>query len=243
MDPTLSPLPDLPAPPDGIGTAAAQTDLLALLTDAHWVVQGVMAVLALAVFLVLTVLIRKLVEFAIARRRLTAALRLLAASPDLPDLAARLTGTRGPAPDMARFALTELQLARAEAPLRRGAQTRTQAGLARIESEAVRQLRLGLGILASIGAIAPFVGLFGTVFGILNSFLAIAETRTTSLVVVAPGIAEALLATAIGLVAAIPAVLVYNLLIRRLATYRQRLGDFATGIDRLQSLALDRLEA
>jgi biopolymer transport protein ExbB len=112
----------------------------------------------------------------------------------------------------------------------------------RLEAEAVRRLRIGTAVLASIGAIAPIVGLFGTVFGILNSFLAIAESKTTSLVVVAPGIAEALLATAIGLVAAIPAVLVYNLLICRLATYRQWLGDFATGIDRLQSLALDRLE-
>ena len=236
----------IPAPPPagitGPGTAAAQTDLAGLLGSAHWVVQSVMGVLALAVLVVLTVLIHKLVEFAIARRRLGAALHTMRAAPDLAALSVRLNGSRGPAPAMAALALSELRLAEAEAPLRRGAQDRTRAGLARIEAEALRQLRAGLGLLASIGAIAPFVGLFGTVFGILNSFLAIARTRTTSLAVVAPGIAEALLATAIGLAAAIPAVLIYNLLIRRLATHRQRLGDLATGIDRLQSLALDRLK-
>jgi len=225
-----------------LGHAAAQTDLLPLLLGAHWVVQTVMVVLAAAVFVVVTVLIQKLVEFAVARRRLTAALRALQTAPGLTELSVGLMNARGPAPDMVGLALAELRLAEAEAPLRRGAQDRTRAGLMRLEAEAVRRLRIGTGVLASIGAIAPFVGLFGTVFGILNSFLAIAESKTTSLVVVAPGIAEALLATAIGLVAAIPAVLVYNLLIRRLATYRQRLGDFATGIDRLQSLALDRLE-
>ena len=220
----------------------ARTDLAALLWGAHPVVQAVMAILAVAVFVVLTVLIQKLAEFTLARRRLTAALRLLEQTTTLADLAARLTPAHGPAPAMTRLTLTELHLAETEAPLRRRAQDRTRAGLARIEAEAVRRLRTGTGLLASIGAIAPFVGLFGTVFGILNSFLAIAEAKTTSLVVVAPGIAEALLATAIGLIAAIPAVLVYNLLIRRLATYRQRLGDFAAGIERLQSLALDRLE-
>ena len=95
----------------------------------------------------------------------------------------------------------------------------------RIEAGAVMRLRSGTGLLASIGAVGPFVGLFGTVFGIMNSFLAIAATKTTNLAVVAPGIAEALLATGIGLVAAIPAVLLYNGVMRRIATYRHRLAD------------------
>ena len=73
-----------------------------------------------------------------------------------------------------------------------------------------RQMGRGNGYLATIGAISPFVGLFGTVWGIMNSFIGIAQTQTTNLAVVAPGIAEALLATAIGLVAAIPAVVIYN---------------------------------
>src|SRR2546423_2150651 len=79
--------------------------------------------------------------------------------------------------------------------------------------------------LATIGATAPFVGLFGTVWGIMNSFIGISESHTTNLAVVAPGIAEALLATALGLVAAIPAVVIYNHLARVISGYRTLLGD------------------
>jgi biopolymer transport protein TolQ len=83
-------------------------------------------------------------------------------------------------------------------------------------------------VLASTGATAPFIGLFGTVWGIMNSFQAISITKNTSLAVVAPGIAEALFATALGLVAAIPAVIAYNKISRDLDRYGQRLDDFAT---------------
>ena len=76
-----------------------------------------------------------------------------------------------------------------------------------------------MGLLATIGATSPFVGLFGTVWGIMNSFIGISKSQTTNLAVVAPGIAEALLATAIGLVAAIPAVIIYNHFARQTKTY------------------------
>ena len=88
-----------------------------------------------------------------------------------------------------------------------------------------RRIARGTGVLATIGATAPFVGLFGTVWGIMNSFIGISEAHTTNLAVVAPGIAEALLATALGLVAAIPAVVIYNHLARSIAAYRALLGD------------------
>lgn len=97
----------------------------------------------------------------------------------------------------------------------------------------------GNGFLATIGAIAPFVGLFGTVWGIMNSFIGIAQTQTTNLAVVAPGIAEALLATAIGLVAAIPAVVIYNVFARMIAGYKASMGDVAAQILLLQSRDLD----
>ncbi len=97
----------------------------------------------------------------------------------------------------------------------------------------------GNGFLATIGAIAPFVGLFGTVWGIMNSFIGIAKTQTTNLAVVAPGIAEALLATAIGLVAAIPAVVIYNVFARMIASYKASLGDVAAQVLLLQSRDLD----
>jgi biopolymer transport protein ExbB len=94
-------------------------------------------------------------------------------------------------------------------------------------------------VLATIGATAPFIGLFGTVWGIMNSFIGIAKLQTTNLAVVAPGIAEALLATAAGLIAAIPAVVIYNLFARATAEYRAGLGDLAAAVERLVSRDLD----
>ncbi len=88
-------------------------------------------------------------------------------------------------------------------------------------------------MLATIGATAPFVGLFGTVWGIMNSFIGISKSQTTNLAVVAPGIAEALLATAFGLVAAIPAVVIYNMFARSIAGYRALLGDASAEVLRL----------
>ncbi len=96
--------------------------------------------------------------------------------------------------------------------------------LERVEAAMTRQISRGIGILATIGATAPFVGLFGTVWGIMNSFIGISESHTTNLAVVAPGIAEALLATALGLVAAIPAVVIYNHLARVISGYRALAG-------------------
>ena len=94
--------------------------------------------------------------------------------------------------------------------------------------------------LASVGATAPFIGLFGTVWGIMHSFSAIAAQHNTNLAVVAPGIAEALLATAFGLAAAIPAVVIYNVFARSIAGYRAQLGDASAEVLRLVSRDLDR---
>lgn len=99
---------------------------------------------------------------------------------------------------------------------------------------------IGMGILATVGAVAPFVGLFGTVWGIMNAFIGIARSQTTNLAVVAPGIAEALLATAMGLVAAIPAVVIYNHFSRKITAYRSLLADVSTSLLILVSRDLDR---
>jgi biopolymer transport protein ExbB len=106
-----------------------------------------------------------------------------------------------------------------------GFKERIALRLERVEAAMSRQIARGTGVLATIGATAPFVGLFGTVWGIMNSFIGISEAHTTNLAVVAPGIAEALLATALGLVAAIPAVVIYNHLTRSIAAHRALLGD------------------
>ncbi|MEG1209590.1 MAG: tol-pal system-associated acyl-CoA thioesterase [Leclercia sp.] len=120
-----------------------------------------------------------------------------------------------------------------------GIKERTGFRLERRVAAIGRHMGRGNGFLATIGAISPFVGLFGTVWGIMNSFIGIAQTQTTNLAVVAPGIAEALLATAIGLVAAIPAVVIYNIFARMIGSYKATLGDVAAQVLLLQSRDLD----
>ncbi|MET3589850.1 biopolymer transport protein ExbB [Bartonella silvatica] len=121
-----------------------------------------------------------------------------------------------------------------------GVKERVHSLLSRCLLAAARRAACGSTVLATIGAIAPFVGLFATVWGIMNSFIGIAQSQTTRLDVVAPGIAEALLATAIGLFVAIPAVVMYNILMRALSRYRNDLGDIAAAIERLLSRELDK---
>lgn len=120
-----------------------------------------------------------------------------------------------------------------------GIKDRTNFRLDRKVAAITRYMGHGNGYLATVGAIAPFIGLFGTVWGIMHSFISIAQSQTTNLAVVAPGIAEALLATAIGLVAAIPAVVIYNLFSRMIGGYKASLGDVAAQILLLQSRDLD----
>src|SRR5712671_200692 len=121
------------------------------------------------------------------------------------------------------------QIAQSKGPVRR-----------LVDANGGRAIMRGTGVLATIGATAPFVGLFGTVWGIMNSFIGISKSQTTNLAVVAPGIAEALLATALGLAAAIPAVVIYNVFARSIAGYRAQLGDAAAEVLRLVSRDLDR---
>jgi biopolymer transport protein ExbB len=123
---------------------------------------------------------------------------------------------------------------------RDGIKERVASRLARLEAAAARDMNKGTGVLATIGSTAPFVGLFGTVWGIMNSFIGISKAQTTNLAVVAPGIAEALLATAIGLFAAIPAVIVYNQFARWIGGYRGLLGDGGAEVLRLVSRDLDK---
>src|SRR6202011_5493520 len=115
-----------------------------------------------------------------------------------------------------------------------------ESSFAEIVRAEARRIRLGMGLLATIGATSPFVGLFGTVWGIMNSFIGISKSQTTNLAVVAPGIAEALLATAFGLAAAIPAVVIYNVFARSIAGYRAQLGDASAEVMRLVSRDLER---
>ncbi|WP_240336093.1 tonB-system energizer ExbB [Stenotrophomonas sp. B1-1] len=211
----------------------------AMYLAADMVVKAVMIALALASLATWTVLLAKGWELQRQARALRAARTRLLAAPQLPADPQDATLGQGTAAAMLLAARTELQLSAGLAD-RAGIKERVASRLDRIELDTARMQRRGIGVLASIGAVAPFVGLFGTVWGIMNSFIGIAHSNTTNLAVVAPGIAEALLATALGLVAAIPAVLVYNHFSRVLAGLRGLLGDLSAGVQQLVSRDLDR---
>ena len=209
--------------------------------QADVVVKAVMIGLAFASVVTWTVLFAKGLEFLLATLRLRRGYAVVSQAPDLGTAGRVLAGRRGPAAAMVRAAAQEARVSAASLPHGGGAGLlqRVASHLGRIEHQAGRRLNAGTGVLATIGATAPFVGLFGTVWGIMNSFIGISESQTTNLAVVAPGIAEALLATAIGLVAAIPAVVVYNVFARWSAAYRARLADAAAAVERLVSRDLD----
>jgi biopolymer transport protein ExbB/TolQ len=117
---------------------------------------------------------------------------------------------------------------------------RIRSAMTAEQNKSIEELGSNMTFLASIGSNAPFIGLFGTVWGIMNSFIAIANTQTTSLAVVAPGIADALFATAAGLVAAIPAVLIYNFSAKQTGTIGGYLEDFEADFISLVTRDMDK---
>jgi biopolymer transport protein ExbB len=208
---------------------------------ADWVVKVVMIGLAFASLMTWTVWLAKSVEIACARARAKRAFEVITSSESLAAADHVLANRGGPAAFMVRSAREEIRQSSAALDYAGdgGVKERVVSRLARIEAQAGRRLTRGTGLLATTGATAPFVGLFGTVWGIMNSFIGISQAQTTNLAVVAPGIAEALLATAIGLVAAIPAVVIYNAFARAITGYRHLLADAAAGVERLISRDLD----
>ncbi|MDJ1159543.1 tonB-system energizer ExbB [Chelatococcus sp. SYSU_G07232] len=206
------------------------------------VVKAVMVGLAFASVVTWTVWFAKTLELVMARRRLGRAIATLRGAPSLAAAEGALHGADVPArgPSAALVAAAHEEVAVSGDLPAEGIKERLAASLSRIEAAAGRRMTRGTGLLATIGATAPFVGLFGTVWGIMNSFIGISKAQTTNLAVVAPGIAEALLATAIGLVAAIPAVIIYNVFARAIAGYRAQVADAATEVLRLVSRDLDR---
>jgi biopolymer transport protein ExbB len=203
------------------------------------VVKAVMIGLALASLLTWTIWLAKSIEMLIARRSLRAGIEALVQARGWNEAAERLSGRRDGVGALVRAARDEVLLS-AGALSAVGVKERVASRLERIEAAGSRSMIRGTGVLATVGATAPFVGLFGTVWGIMNSFIGISKQHTTNLAVVAPGIAEALLATALGLVAAIPAVVMYNLFSRWNAGYRALQADASAAILRLISRDLDR---
>ncbi len=209
---------------------------------ADMVVKTIIVTLLLASVATWAIWIGKTVELFVARRRVQRSLRDLQKFVFLTDAKPGFNGKSGLVAHLFHEASEELK---ASATLGDTANTRDRIAsrLAEVESSSARAMRSGTGLLATIGSTAPFVGLFGTVWGIMNSFIGISASQTTNLAVVAPGIAEALLATAVGLIAAIPAVVIYNGFTRALARHRALVRQCTSEVSRMASRDLDRANA
>jgi biopolymer transport protein ExbB len=233
-----------PSRPDGDGKlkppAATPRELSpwSMFLSADVLVKVVMISLAFASLVTWTIFLAKTVQLLFARRRLRHALARIGQTRTLNEAQLALGRHGNPLSSLLTAAVLEVRMSAENAA--GGIQARAASRFAEIVRAEARAARHGMGILATIGATSPFVGLFGTVWGIMNSFIGISKAQTTNLAVVAPGIAEALLATAIGLAAAIPAVIIYNHFSRTTKGYVELLGRAAGAIGRLLSRDLDR---
>ena len=210
----------------------------ALFARATLVVKIVMLVLVLASFWSWSIIIQKLIVYRSARAEASVFDRAFWSGEPLDDL----FGQIGPQPDGSSqkiFAAGMIEWRRShrsDGALIAGAQARIDRSMDVAVNKEAEALQSGLSVLATVGSTAPFVGLFGTVWGIMNAFIEIAQQQNTNLAVVAPGIAEALLATGLGLLAAIPAVIFYNKLSadcdRIVAGYEAFADEFGTILSR-----------
>ncbi|MCG2666399.1 tonB-system energizer ExbB [Bradyrhizobium sp. GCM10023182] len=227
------------APKAGIAPAMKELSPWVMFMSADVIVKAVMIGLAFASLVTWTVFIAKSIELSFASAKLRSALKKIAEVRSLAEAQMALGTKRG---ILSSFLAAALREARMSAGLSSdiGIKERAASSFAEIVRAEARRIRVGMGVLATIGSTSPFVGLFGTVWGIMNSFIGISKSQTTNLAVVAPGIAEALLATAIGLVAAIPAVIIYNYFSRVTKGYLELVSRASGAAARLLSRDLDR---
>jgi biopolymer transport protein ExbB len=243
--PAAAPVPS--APEAAVPARSLKTEMASLRELSPWsmflnadiLVKAVMIGLAFASLVTWTIFIAKMIELAVAQRKLKTSLIKIADSRSLAEAQFALGAKHGVLSSFLAAAMREARLS-AGISSDSGIKERAASSFAEIMRAEARRIRLGMGLLATIGATSPFVGLFGTVWGIMNSFIGISKAQTTNLAVVAPGIAEALLATAIGLVAAIPAVIIYNHFARVTKTYLELVSRASGAAGRLLSRDLDR---
>jgi biopolymer transport protein ExbB len=223
-----------------VASAALPRDLSpwGMFVNADIVVKVVMVGLLFASLVTWTVWLVKSIELMAAKRQARRRMRVLQEARSLGEADQRIGDGDDAVAKLVRTAIAEVRLS--DHSSAEGLKERVAWLLERREIAAGRRIGRGMGVLASIGATAPFVGLFGTVWGIMNSFIGISNAHTTNLAVVAPGIAEALLATALGLFAAIPAVVIYNVFARQIGGYRAMLADAGALVMRLVSRDCER---
>jgi biopolymer transport protein ExbB len=234
-------------PPPADGGRSLKSTTVALRELSPWsmflsaaiLVKAVMIGLAFASLVTWTIFVAKMIELSVVQRKLRAALGKIADSRSLAEAQFALGAKGSVLSSLLSAAMREARLS-AGISSDSGIKERAASSFAEIVRAEARRIRLGMGLLATIGATSPFVGLFGTVWGIMNSFIGISKSQTTNLAVVAPGIAEALLATAFGLVAAIPAVIIYNHFSRVTKGYLELVGRSSGAAGRLLSRDLDR---
>ena len=227
---------------------AGQLTVMQMFMDAQPVVKVVMIGLVLASILSWTLLVTKLVEFGSLNKvsdRFVEAFRGAKSVNDMGRIALSDEFEGNPLADMAAAATQEVELSRQAGLAVSGAHRETtlhraEMAVGAVQANLGKRLSSGMQFLASVGSSGPFIGLFGTVYGIMNSFIGIANTNTTNLAVVAPGIAEALLATGIGLFAAIPAVIFYNYFQTRVSAYGARTEGFVAELMNAISRQLDK---
>jgi biopolymer transport protein ExbB len=216
--------------------------------EADPVVKVVMVGLILASVFSWVLLLIKMFEFGALNRKTDQFLESFRQARTIADMRKVATADEfdgNPLADMAAAATDEIELSRQAGLSVTGdhadsALMRAQQAVGAVQAGLAKRLAGGQQFLASTGSTGPFVGLFGTVYGIMNSFIGIANTNTTNLAVVAPGIAEALLATGIGLFAAIPAVIFYNYFNTRISAYGTRSGGFSAELTNAISRNLDK---
>jgi len=228
-----------PAPPKSMAVTLRELSPWSMFLSADILVKAVMIGLAFASLVTWTIFIAKIIELALIQRKLRAALGKISDARSLAEAQFALGANDSVLSSLLAAAMREARLS-AGISSDSGIKERAASSFAEIVRAEARRIRLGMGLLATIGATSPFVGLFGTVWGIMNSFIGISKSQTTNLAVVAPGIAEALLATAFGLVAAIPAVIIYNHFTRVTRGYLELVGRSSGAAGRLLSRDLDR---
>ena len=238
------------------GAEAAPTEIknagkltpIQMFLDAEPVVKVVMIGLLLCSVFTWTMLVTKLLEFRSLNKTSDSFLEAFRGARSISDMARIATSEEfegNPMADMAAAAAQEVELSR-QAGLQVGGEhrdstiNRAASAVSAVQAGLAKRLSAGMTFLASVGSSGPFIGLFGTVYGIMNSFIGIANTNTTNLAVVAPGIAEALLATGIGLFAAIPAVITYNYFQTRISAYGTRSEGFVAELLNAISRQLDK---
>jgi biopolymer transport protein ExbB len=220
-------------------TALRELSPWSMFQSADILVKAVMIGLAFASLVTWTIFIAKMIELTVIQRKLRAALGSISDARSLAEAQFALGAKGSVLSSLLAAAMREARLS-AGISSDNGIKERAASSFAEIVRAEARRIRLGMGLLATIGATSPFVGLFGTVWGIMNSFIGISKSQTTNLAVVAPGIAEALLATAFGLAAAIPAVIIYNHFTRVTKGYLELVGRSSGAAARLLSRDLDR---